>query len=156
MLSAKETKLLAALEPRAADENVEIVTVEIVGARRAPTIRIYIDTPNGVSFDELSAAQDWIGDIVERLDPFPGAYHLEVSSPGIDRPLRTPEHFMRFTGQRATIKTSAPLDGRSSWTGELGGFQNDEVLIDVEGDTHAIPFENIKRAHLIGTVDFHS
>ena len=90
MLGKKEQQLLDALAPRAAEEGVEIVTVEVAGAKKAPTIRVYIDVEGGVSFDELSAAQAWINDLMDELDPFPGAYTLEVSSPGIDRPLRTP------------------------------------------------------------------
>ena len=106
MLSKKETELLDALEPRAASEGIEIVTVQVVGAKKAPTIRVFIDTPEGVSFDELAKAQAWINDIMDALDPFPGAYTLEVSSPGIDRPLRTEQHFARYAGQQAVL----PID----------------------------------------------
>ena len=116
MLTATEAKLLEALEPRAAQEGVEIVTIEVVGAKKAPTIRVYVDHPDGVSFDVLSSSQAWINDIMDAIDPFPGAYTLEVSSPGIDRPLRTAEHFARFAGEEAAIKLSAPVDGRASWT----------------------------------------
>lgn len=87
MLTAKEKSLLSALEPRAASEGVEIVTLEIVGSKKAPTIRVYIDAAGGISFDELARTQAWVGDVMDELDPFPGAYMLEVSSPGIDRPL---------------------------------------------------------------------
>ena len=108
MLTAKEKSLLSALEPRAASEGVEIVTLEIVGSKKAPTIRVYIDAAGGISFDELARTQAWVGDVMDELDPFPGAYMLEVSSPGIDRPLRTPEHFARFAGETVTVKTTAP------------------------------------------------
>ncbi len=133
MLTAKENKLLGALEHRAKKEGIEIVTLEVVGAKKAPTIRVYIDTPNGVSFDELSCAQAWINELMDELDPFPGAYMLEVSSPGIDRPLRTLEHFARFAGEVAQIKTISPQYGRSTFTGKLMGCDGDEVLIEVEG-----------------------
>ena len=103
MLSGKERQLLDALSPRAEAEGVEIVTVEVVGAKKAPTIRVFIDTPGGVGFDELASAQAWINAIMDELDPFPGAYSLEVSSPGIDRPLRTLEHFARFARQTAVV-----------------------------------------------------
>ncbi len=112
MLTAKEQRLLNALDDAAPDD-VEIVTLEIIGAKKSPIIRVYIDTPSSVSFQELSAAQDWIGDLIERIDPFPGAYTLEVSSPGIDRPLRTVEHFERFTGEEVRIRTSKPVSLRS-------------------------------------------
>ena len=156
MLTAKEKKLLEALEPRAAQEGVEIVTIEVVGAKKSPTIRVYIDTENGVSFDELSSAQAWINDIMDAIDPFPGAYMLEVSSPGIDRPLRTLEHFARFAGETAQVKTVAPVEGRSTWTGVIAGVEGESVLLDVEGERIALPLEGIKRAHVKGVVDFSS
>ena len=129
MLSKKEQQLLDALAPRAEQEGVEIVTVEVAGAKKAPTIRVYIDTPDGVSFDELSSAQAWINDLMDELDPFPGAYTLEVSSPGIDRPLRTPEHFARFVGETAVVKTAAPLDGRSAFTGAIAGVADGARIV---------------------------
>ena len=156
MLSAKERGLLEAIEPRAEREGVEIVTIEVVGAKKAPTIRVYIDTPQGVSFDELASSQVWISEIVERIDPFPGAYTLEVSSPGIDRPLRTREHFERFAGGKAVLKTVKGEGVRSNWTGILAGVRDDVVLLDVEGSVYELPLENIKKAQLKGVVDFSS
>lgn len=156
MLTAKERSLLEALEPRAAEEGIEIVTVEVVGAKKAPTIRVFIDTPEGVSFDQLASAQAWINKEMDELDPFPGAYTLEVSSPGIDRPLRTPEHFVRFAGEVAVISTVAPVDGRSKWTGKLAGIDGDDVLLEVDGLEQRIAINEIKRAKLKGSIDFSS
>ena len=156
MLSKKEQQLLDALDPRASQEGIEVVTVEVVGAKKAPTIRVFIDTPDGVSFDELSSAQAWINDIMDELDPFPGAYTLEVSSPGVDRPLRTLEHFARFAGETAVVKTTQPQDGRSSWTGTISAAQDGAVDLEVDGAVVRIPIETIKRAHLKGTIDFSS
>ena len=116
---------------------------------------MYIDTPDGVSFDELSSAQAWINDLMDELDPFPGAYTLEVSSPGIDRPLRTAEHFARFVGDTAVLKTQ-PVDGRGSWTGAIASVEGDVVVLDVDGAEARIPMDTIKRAHLKGTIDFGS
>ena len=156
MLSKEEQQLLDALVPRARQEGVEIVTLEVAGAKKAPTIRVYIDTEDGVSFDELSAAQAWINDLMDEIDPFPGAYMLEVSSPGIDRPLRTLEHFARFAGEQAVVKTVSAVDGRSSFTGMLVGTDGDDVLLDVDGATVRVAHANIKRAHVKGTIDFSS
>lgn len=156
MLTGKERSLLSAIEAQAADRGIEIVTVEVVGAKKSPTIRVYIDTQSGVSFDELAAAQRWINDLMDEIDPFPGAYMLEVSSPGIDRPLRTPEHFARFAGETAVIKTKGPLDGRSTWTGAIVSADADGVVLDVDGEQRTIAFTDMKRAHLKGTIDFSS
>jgi len=122
VLTGKEKKLLEALEPQAAENGVEIVTIEIVGSRRAPTIRVYVDAPGGVGFDELSKAQQWIGQKMDEIDPFPGAYTLEVSSPGIDRPLRTPQHFARFAGETVQVTCKTPINGRGKFTGKLLGI----------------------------------
>lgn len=156
MLTQKETHILEALTKRASEEEIEIVSVEVVGAKKAPTIRVYIDTPNGVGFDELSSSQAWINEIMDELDPFPGAYTLEVSSPGIDRPLRTLGHFERFRGEEAVIQTQSPIDGRSKWTGILEGVKDETVLLRIEEDAYEIELNAIKRAHLKGTIDFNS
>ena len=143
-----------ALLPTAAEQGVEIVTVEIAGARKAPTIKVYIDTPSGVSFDELAQAQVWVNEIMDRIDPFPGAYTLEVSSPGIDRPLRTPEHFSRFAGEKVRIVCKSPVDGRSKFTGKLEGCEDGIVTLEVDGAPVALEFGNLKRARIQGSVDF--
>lgn len=154
MLSAKERKLLEALEPQATAHNLEIVTVEVVGSRKAPTIRVYLDCEGGIGFDELAASQKWVGELMDELDPFPGAYTLEVSSPGIDRPLRTPQHFERFAGEKVQVTLMQPHEGRAKWTGILKGMKEGAVLVEVEGQEFALPFERIKKAHVIGTIDF--
>lgn len=156
MLSAKEQQLLDALSPTAADQGIEIVTVEVVGSKKAPTIRVYIDCEGGVGFDELSSAQAWINDLMDRIDPFPGAYMLEVSSPGIDRPLRSEEHFRRFAGERAALALTEKHDGRMKFTGRLAGMEGKDVLLEVDGVVEAIPYDIIKKAHVIATIDFNA
>ena len=154
MLTKREQFLLDSLEQHAVEHGIEIVTLEIVGAKKSPTIRVYIDTEHGVGFDELSSAQSWIGELMDELDPFPGAYMLEVSSPGIDRPLRTLEHFERFSGEKAVVKTTKPLDGRSSFSGTLKGTQEDKVLIECDGTIFEVPYEAVKKANVKGAIDF--
>lgn len=155
MLTQKEQSLLDALEPLAAQNGVEIVTVDVVGARKSPTIRVYIDTPDGVTFDELTEAQVWINDLMDEIDPFPGAYVLEVSSPGIDRPLRTPAHFMRFVGDTAQIRARSAIDGRANWTGTIVSADEEAVTVSCDGQEWTVPYDVIKRANLKGTIEFH-
>lgn len=154
MLTAKEKSLLEALEPRAQQEGVEIVTIEITGAKKSPTIRVYVDSPEGASFDVLASTQAWVNDIMDEIDPFPGAYTLEVSSPGIDRPLRTVEHFERFVGDTAVVKMSSAESGRSNWTGVLAGVEDECVLLEVDGERVSLPLSNIKKAHIKGVIEF--
>lgn len=154
MLTAKEQMLLDALEPTAAAHGMEIVTVEVVGARKAPTIRVYLDCEGGIGFDELSSAQEWVNTLMDELDPFPGAYTLEVSSPGIDRPLRTLDHFARFAGEKAQITLAKPQNGRAKWTGVLKGVEDEDILLEVDGQIERLPHASVKKAHVIGTIDF--
>ena len=154
MLSAKERQIYDALAARAAHSGIELVTVEVVGARKAPTIRVYIDTPEGVSFDELASAQVWINEVMDALDPFPGAYTLEVSSPGIDRPLRTAEHFERFVGEEASVVMNAQIDGRAKFKGVIAGCEKGVVRMDVGGTEALLPIADMKKANLVGRIDF--
>lgn len=153
MLTKKEQQLLDALSAPASEHGVEIVTVEVVGASKSPVIRVYIDTEDGVSFKELTESQEWIGELMDRIDPFPGAYTLEVSSPGIDRPLRTSAHFTRFAGEEAKVRTVKPLDGRSNFKGDIVSADDDGVTLVVDGSNVTIPFESIRRANLVGKID---
>lgn len=146
--------LLDALAPKASEEGVELVTLEIAGAKKAPTIRVYIDAEQGVGFDELAAANSWIGELMDEIDPFPGAYTLQVSSPGIDRPLRTADHFQRFLGEVAVVKTNGPIDGRSNFTGTIVSVSDQEVILDCDGAECKIPFDAMKRANLKGVINF--
>ncbi len=154
MLSQREKKLLEALEPLAQDKGVEIVTVEVVGAKKSPTVRVYIDSEGGISFDELAASQMSIIEVMDEIDPFPGAYTVEVSSPGIDRPLRTPKHFMDQVGNTAVIKTVGPIEGRSSFTGVIVSADEDGVTVEIEEETFTVPYAAMKKARLKGEINF--
>ncbi len=154
MLNTKEAGLLEALEAHACDMGVEIVTLEITGAKKSPIIRVYIDTPTSVSFQELSSAQEWIGEIIERIDPFPGAYTLEVSSPGIDRPLRTKEHFARFAGEDVRIRVKDAINGAKNIKGELLGIDGDIVKVSADKGIIEIDHDNIQRANVVGKIEF--
>ena len=154
MLTAKEAQILEAIEAKNPNGELEIVSVEIVGAQKSPIVRVFINTEQGVSFDELAQAQAWIGELFDALDPFTGAYTLEVSSPGIDRPLRTSAHFEKACGSKVQIVTKAPIEGRSKFRGILQGLENNTLTLDCDGVEQSIEFEAIKKAHRIGTIDF--
>ena len=145
--------LIEALEPLAAEHGLELVDVELVGAKKAPTCRVYLDSEGGISFDEIVEANRWIDAYFEQADPFPGAYVLEVSSPGIDRPLRKLDDFARFAGQKAQI-VFAQDGGKHKRTGVLLGVEGTDVLLELESDTIRIPHGQITKAHLKGEVDF--
>lgn len=158
MGTKKEYDLIDAIEAVAAQvaPELDIVTVKIVGAAKAPIVRVYIDHPDGVTFDVLCETQKWVGDILDEINPFADSYTLEVSSPGPDRPLRKMEHFASASGQMAKVKTSQAVDGRGAFTGTIVAAENGivEIALD-EGkkgeEPHVeIPFELISSANLKG------
>ncbi|MGN0302360.1 MAG: ribosome maturation factor RimP [Anaerotardibacter sp.] len=156
MLGKKEQFLLDSLAPKAEAQGIEIVTIELVGSKKAPTICVYIDCEGGVSFDILAQSQVWINEVMDEIDPFPGPYTLQVSSPGLDRPLRTLEHFERFAGEKAALSLRTPYQSRSKWEGILKGVDNENVLLEVDGIVEEIPHSHIKKAHVIATIDFNA
>ncbi len=147
-------RIEALLEPAAAREGFELVAVETAGATKAPVIRVFVDREGGIDVDALVDANRWISEVLDETDPVRSAYTLEVSSPGVDRPLTKLEHFVRFSGQTAKIKTS-PIEGRSAFRGTIVSVEDDTIVFDIEdGDTVRIPHAAITKARLKGTVDF--
>jgi ribosome maturation factor RimP len=103
------------VEPLLAAHDVEVVDVEQLGA----TLRVTVDRPGGIDLDAVSEATLVISDALDRDDPLPGHYTLEVSSPGLERPLRTPAHFQRFVGSDVAVKTKADIAGERRFEGTL-------------------------------------
>ncbi len=151
----KADKMIELLEPMADAHGLDLVDVEVAGTRKNPILRVFLDIPEGgITLDDLAEAQEWVDAAVENLDPFPDGYTLEVSSPGIDRPLRRPADFERFAGARCKIRLK-PGEARANFTGQLKGMDGEDVLVeDDEGACHRLPLARIKKAHTIGEVDF--
>jgi ribosome maturation factor RimP len=140
------------LEPVIVRDGFELVEVEWAREGPAWVLRLFVDRPGGVTIEhcqELSRTVEPILDVEDFITP---AYHLEVSSPGLDRPLRKPADFERFAGERVHVKTFGPLDGptgpRKNWTGTLRGLEAGQVLVEVDGTLHRIPHDKIAKANL--------
>jgi ribosome maturation factor RimP len=124
------------------DADVEVLAVDVIRARRAPTLRIFLDRPGGVDLDLCARATHELRDLLRD-------YTVEVSSPGPERPLSKPEHYRRFTGRRVRVRTSESIDGRNDFKGELIGVDDDGVALAGEWGTVTIPRERIRRSNLI-------
>ena len=122
------------------DPEVELIALEQPAGE---TLRLYIDRPGGVDLALCEAVTGALRDLLER-------YSLEVSSPGIDRPLTKPEHFRRFLGQRVRVRTQEPIGGRRNFTGTLAEADDDSVMVAADGDPVRIPLTGIKRSNLVG------
>jgi ribosome maturation factor RimP len=146
-------RLTKALEPEATAHGFELVAIEQAGGRGTPILRVLLDREDGLDLDAISSASGWVSECLDAQDPFTHPYTLEVSSPGIDRPLTKREDFTRFTGETVNLKVES-ADKRKSWTGVLLGIEGDSVALDVDGERTLIPYDSIQKARLKGVVDF--
>jgi ribosome maturation factor RimP len=136
--------------PLADELGYEVVDVDFVPTRGRSVVRIFLDRPGGVTLDDCSRFSRRLGDLLEMNQTFPGAYVLEVSSPGIERRLRTAEHFRRFLGRRARIDAHTTVDGRRHVEGVLRAAADDAVTLELDGGgTWTVPLAAVKPAHLI-------
>ncbi len=127
---------------------MELVHLEYTGSPSGMVLRIFIDKPGGVTIDDCAHISRIIGDLLDVKDPIPEHYTLEVSSPGINRPLVKTEDFDRFTGERVFIKTREPVQGRKRFKGILKGIERDIIKIDLDDGEYEIPLDLIARARL--------
>jgi len=145
-------ELIALLEPLAAEHGLELVTAEVAGGAGRPIVRIFLDREGGIDIETIAAANEWVSTALDGVRGLTGTYTLEVSSPGIERPLRKLDDFRRFAGQTASVHTTQPLSGRSRFTGTIVAVDATDVVLDIDGTEQRVPFETIGRARL--KVDF--
>ena len=121
------------------EPDVDVLLAEIVGGS---TVRLYIDHPEGVTLELCARVTHELAEVRER-------WALEVSSPGTERPLSKPQHFRRYLGRRARVRTRDAVEGHKSFTGELVGASDDEVTIAADTGVVAIPYAEIQRSNLV-------
>jgi len=141
-------RLIAMFEPILAEAGYELIEAEFVAGQGGATLRIYIDGPDGVDVDDCAAASHLLSDLLDVEDPIPGAYSLEVSSPGLDRILRKPEHFARFVDNRVKVELAVPREGRKRYTGMLRSVNGESIELDVDNFSVSIRLAEISRARL--------
>jgi ribosome maturation factor RimP len=143
--------LLDLLEPVVTGLGFELVGAEYDGHQRV--LRLYIDHPDGVGLEECSKVSYQVSGVLDVEDPIPGRYQLEVSSPGMERPLFTLAHFQRFQGDMARIQLSRPIEGRRRFKAQIVAIEGDEILLLEEGKEYRIPFDQIEKAKLAPVFD---
>lgn len=134
-------------EPLVTHEGLEMVDVEFRRESRGMVLRLFLDRDGGVSLDDLTRVSRQLGDVLDAHDAVPGAYTLEVSSPGINRRLRRPDHFRRYIGKKIRVRTVAPRDTRRVFVGVLQAVENDGIVVDVADGNHVIAFKEIAQAN---------
>lgn len=137
--------------PLAAQEGLELIDVEIGGGGGRQVLRLFIDKANGVSLDDCTSVSRAVSAALDVEDPIQGTYDLEVSSPGLDRPLKTPDHFQKFLGSRVRVKTFGPLpecENRKTFVGTLKGYENSTIAVDVDGKVFQVPHAQVSKANV--------
>lgn len=120
--------------PIAESLNYELVEVEFVKEGANWYLRIYIDKPGGITIDDCQAVSEQVSDILDKKDPIDQSYYLEVSSPGLERPLKSERDFIKYKGELVEVKLFQPIDGTKVFEGELVGLIDDKIVINQAGN----------------------
>jgi len=145
------TELVAsAVEPL----GYELLGIEYLSQGRHSTLRIYIDSPNGINLEDCEKASRQVSAVLDVEDPITGEYSLEMSSPGLDRPLFNLRHYEQFTGSKVKLRLHVAIEGRRKYTGIIKGVDGEQVVIgvldnNIEKETIRISLENIEKANLV-------
>jgi ribosome maturation factor RimP len=145
-------KALELLGPVVSALGYELWELEFAPGRSA-VLRLYIDAAEGIDVNDCEKVSRAVSAVLDETDPIPGEYVLEVSSPGLDRVLRTAEHFQRFVGASVKLETLQPVAGRRKFTGQLLEATSQDIGLQVEGDTVRVPLAGIRRARLVPVLD---
>ncbi len=126
----------------------ELVGIDFPGGG-SRTLRVYIDAATGIVIDDCERASRQISAVLDVEDPVSGRYFLEVSSPGLDRPLFTMQDFERFTGHKISVRLHTPIDGRRKFVGQLRAVEQATIVLDENGAEHTLAFADIDKARLV-------
>ena len=141
------------IEPVIDELGYELLDVEYVVERGRWTLRIYIDKEGGVSVNDCAIVSKEVSPILDVEDPIDNSYVLEVSSPGLNRPLTKEKHFVWAIGKKIKVKTEMPIQGRRNFTGLLQDFKDGTLFLNIEGEIFSLSYDNIEKANLVYEID---
>lgn len=148
-MSAKIKQLENLIQPAINALGLELWGVEFQSAGKRSTLRIYIDGPEGVTVDDCARVSHQVSGILDVEDPITEQYLLEVSSPGMDRPLYTLAQYQAYVGHQLEVRLRVPFEGRRRFKGILNGVEGDEILLVVDDHEYLLPIDFIDRARLV-------
>ena len=137
------------LEPAVERLGYELTDLEIKLEGRQSVIRLFIDKADGVGLEDCETVSRQISALLDVEDPVPGNYSLEVSSPGLDRKLTKVEHFQRFEGETLKVTMRFPIVGRRRFRGTLVSSDDENIVVEVDGESHSLPLAMIDTARLV-------
>jgi ribosome maturation factor RimP len=140
--------LAALVQPVVEGLGYELWELEYSPGRGNGFLRLYVDAEAGITLDDCERVSRAVSELLDAEDPLPGQYTLEVSSPGLERPLRTAAHFARYVGETVYVELGQPLEGRRRLTGRLAAAGAVAVELEAEGQRWSLPLAAIRKAHL--------
>ncbi|HVW33322.1 MAG TPA: ribosome maturation factor RimP [Acidimicrobiia bacterium] len=146
---ADQSAVWVAAEPVLSSLGLELVDVEFEGSGRARTLRLSIDREGGVDLDTLAEANGPVSDALDAVDAVSGPYNLELSSPGVERPLRRPSDFRRFIGTPVSVKSHEPIAGARRHRGLLVVADDEGIGLEVDGQARRFPYDAIASARTV-------
>lgn len=129
-------------------EGLELVDIEYRKEQTGWVLRLFIDREQGVSLDDCANISQELGTLLDVKDLIPHPYHLEISSPGLNRPLRKEKDFLRFRGKKVKIKTAHPIGNRKNFVGILSDYKDGIIYVTIDQESFAIPQKELVRANL--------
>jgi ribosome maturation factor RimP len=149
-VASKEQQLIDLLKPVVEALGFEFWGIEYIAQGNNSVLRVFIDGENGIHVDDCALVSRQISGIMDVEDPITSEYNLEVSSPGVDRPLFTLEHYKRYVGEFVDVKLRYAFEGRRKFKGKLVGIEDDEdIVVHVDDHEYLLPIDAIDKASLI-------
>ena len=146
-------ELAKLLEPAIERLGYELADLEVRLGGKGGLVRVFIDKPEGIDLDDCERVSRAVSALLDVEDPVPGNYNLEVSSPGLDRKLTKVEHFQRFEGEIVKVQMRFPIEGRRRFRGTLVSSDDENIVVDVDGESHSLPLKTIDTARLVPAVE---
>lgn len=144
--------LVRLLQPPVTALGYELLGIEELREGRTSLVRIYIDSGSGITLDDCARVSEQVTGILDVEDPVRGAYRLEVSSPGLDRPLFTLEQCRHYLGRNVRVRLRSKMQGRRKFSGRLQEVREDSLVIDEDGVTCTVPADLVDRANLVAEI----
>jgi ribosome maturation factor RimP len=152
-MASKQEILHNMIAPIVASLDCELWGLEYLTQGRYTTLRIFIDAPAGVSLEDCEKVSRQVSSVMDVEDPIDGEYTLEVSSPGMDRPLYSVAHYARYVGETVNVRLRMARDGRRRFKGKIVKVENEDVLLEVEGKEILLPVDAIDKANIVPNFD---
>ena len=148
-MSQLEQRLTEMLTPPVEALGFEMLGVEFVRAGKHSTLRVYIDHPEGITVDHCADVSHQVSAVLDVEDPISTEYNLEVSSPGMDRPLFKEAHYLECVGETVSVRLRVPMDNRRNFKGELSACEGGNITVNVDGQAFVLAIANIEKGNLV-------